>query len=350
MNRPVILLLLPFYPMVISAQKAAEPDSLPSWVLYGLGQQAYEQSVSARPRCISDVLSSAAASIRRPKPRWPRSPARVKARRFQEAQLQKAIDEQGLLQVPDDRYALLYALADLRLRTDPGASVEKGEAALETWRQILKDDEPYQAAQAGEDSRGLLQRLDGRQHAGQAQDGPGPQPHGEPRWAQPADVSVPAALGFSAACPSRRSPRFRWLTRPTSRPSPKALFALVGIFSTVIVQVKAIHPEYSFRGLDELFIDKASDYYIGKPEGLESTRSAGSANPGWLVRYQPVWGLSEVSERHALARHHSRRPRRFGRIKDYRERTASAHRGQGRDPPLEGRSFSRNWSRRTWIS
>ncbi len=29
--------------------------------------------------------------------------------------------------------------------------------------------------------------------------------------------------------------------------------------------------------------------YIGRPDGLESSRSAGSANPGWLVRYQPLW-------------------------------------------------------------
>jgi hypothetical protein len=147
MKRPVMLLFFFVLPMLILAQKAPEPESLPSWVLFGLGQQAYEQKRFGE----AAVYFRRAVDRRGIYPEAEAALARIAAQgegaALQEAQLQKALDERGLLQVPDDKYALLYALADLRLRTDPGVSMEKGEAALETWREILQDDQAYQAVE-----------------------------------------------------------------------------------------------------------------------------------------------------------------------------------------------------------
>jgi len=271
------------------AQPAPEPDQLPSWVLFGLGQKAYEQK----------RFGEATVYFRRAVDRkgiYPEAEAALakiadqgEGLALQEVQLQKALDERGLLLVPDDRFSLLYALADLRLRADKGTSVEKGEAALETWREILKDDAAYRAV---EETGGL----DGYYNA---------------LMAQASVVNLKTAQGPSLTENMVGMNRLLYLYRHplgfslrahqeiaalsvTNKAYKKAighsLFALVGIFSTVIDQVKLLHPDYVFRTLDELFADAASPVYLGKPVGIRPTSNqAGGPNPGWLVRYQPIW-------------------------------------------------------------
>jgi hypothetical protein len=274
----------------VSAQAfAPEPEELPSWVLLGLGQQAYEQKRFGE----ATVYFRKAVDRKGIYPEAESALAQIAnqgdGQALQEVQLQKALDERGLLQVPDDKYALLYALADLRLRADKGNSVEKGEAALETWREILKDDQAFRAV---EESGGL----DGYYNA---------------LMASANVVNLKTAQGTSLTQNLVGLNRLLYLYRHPLGFSLRAhqeiaalsvknkaykkavghsLFALVGIFSNVIDQVKVIHPDYVFRTLEELFGDPASEVYLGKPAGIRpSSNQAGGPNPGWLVRYQPIW-------------------------------------------------------------
>lgn len=284
-----LVIFLVFCFRAVAQSGAPEPDQLPSWVLFGLGQQAYEQK----------RFGEAAVYFRRAvdqKGIYPEAEAALaqianhgEGTALQEVQLQKALDERGLLQVPDDRYALLYALADLRLRSDAGTSVEKGEAALETWRDILKDDGAFQAVEA---SGGL----DGYYHA---------------LMAKPSIIVLKTAQEPSITANLVGINRLLYLYRHPLGFSLRAhqeiaalsvtnkaykiavghsLFALVGIFSNVIDQVKVTHPDYVFRNLDELFSDPNSEVYLGRPEGIRPrSTQAGGPNPGWFVRYQPIW-------------------------------------------------------------
>jgi len=293
--RPVFLFLLIVLPMMAAAQKAPapEPDSLPSWVLFGLGQQAYEQKRFGE----AAVYFRRAVDRRGVYPEAEAALAKIASQgqglALQEAQLQKALDERGLLQVPDDKYALLYALADLRLRTDSGTSIEKGEAAVETWREILKDDEAYQAI--GPDG------LEGYYNALMVRNIPiNLKTATQPSLTQNL-VGLNRLLylyrhplGFSLRAHQEIASE-SVVNKAYKQAIAHSLFALVGIFSTVIEQVRIIHPEYEFRSLDDLFVTTTSPVYIGKPEHLESSASAGSPNPGWLVRYQPIWDYLRAS-------------------------------------------------------
>jgi hypothetical protein len=288
MKRPVILLLFFVLPMVITAQKAPEPESLPSWVLFGLGQQAYEQK----------RFGEAAVYFRRAVDRrgiYPEAEAALakiasqgEGSALQEAQLQKALDERGLLQIPDDKYALLYALADLRLRNDPGISVEKGEAALETWREILEDDQPYQAAETSGGLDGYYNALMARNNPVTLKTANGPSLTQNLTGLNRLLYLYRHPLGFSLRA-HQEIASLSVTNKAYKQAIAHSLFALVGIFSTVIEQVKTVHPDYIFRSLDDLFVDQTSDVFIGKPDKLEASASAGSPNPGWLVRYQPIW-------------------------------------------------------------
>ena len=197
--------------------------------------------------------------------------------------------------VPDDRFALLYALADLRLRGDRGTSVEKGEAALETWREILHDDQAYRAVEESGGLEGYYNAL----------------------MAQSTVVNLKTATGTSLTDNMVGLNRLLYLYRHplgfslrahqeiaslsvTNKAFRKAvghsLFALTGIFSTVIEQVKIVHPDYVFRNLDELFSDPTSPVFLGRPVGIrETSAQAGGPNPGWFVRYQPIWDYVRAS-------------------------------------------------------
>ena len=294
MNRRVALFCFLFLPMVTSAQKAPEPDSLPSWVLFGLGQQAYEQK----------RFGEAAVYFRRAVDRrgiYPEAEAALakiasqgEGSALQQAQLQKALDERGLLQVPDDKYALLYSLADLQLRGDPGLSVEKGEAALETWREILNDDQPYQAVEASGGLEGYYNALMVRNTPVNLKTATGPSLTQNLIGLNRLLYLYRHPLTFSLKA-HQEIASLSVVNKAYKQAIAHSLFALVGIFSTVIEQVRVYHPEYSFRGLDDLFTDRTSSVYIGKPDKLESSASADSPNPGWLVRYQPIWDYLRAS-------------------------------------------------------
>ncbi len=229
--------------MMAAAQKAAEPDSLPSWVLFGLGQQAYEQK----------RFGEAAVYFRRAVERrgiYPEAEAALakiagqgEGAALQEAQLQKALDEQGLLQVPDDKYALLYALADLRLRTDPGLSVEKGEAALETWRLILKDDVPYQAAESSGGLEGYYNALMAENTPVKLKTATGPSLTENLGGLNRLMFLYQQPLGFSLRA-HQEIAALSVTNKAYKQAIAHSLFALVGIFSTVIEQVRALHPDY----------------------------------------------------------------------------------------------------------
>jgi hypothetical protein len=299
MNRvarsPLLFFLVIFGTVPLTAQAPSEPDHLPSWVLFGLGQQAYEEKRFGD----ATVYFRQAVDRRGIYPEAEAALAQIAAQgeglALQEVQLQKALDERGLLQVPDDRYALLYALADLRLRSDNGTSVEKGEAALETWREILQDDAAFRAVdQAG--------GLDGYYNA---------------LMTKPSVVNLKTATGPSLTQNMIGLNKLLYLYRHPLGFSLRAhqeiaslsvtnkaykiavghsLFAFVGILSTVIDQVKVVHPDYVFRTLDELFSDSSSEVYLGKPPGVREVSSqAGGPNPGWMVRYQPIWDYLRAS-------------------------------------------------------
>lgn len=273
----------------LTGQALSEPDQLPSWVLYGLGQQALGDKKFGE----ATVYFRAAVDRRGLYPEAEAALAQIAGQgdgeALQEAELLKALDERGLLVVPDDKYALLYALADLRLRQDDGHSKEKGEAALETWREILNDDTVYRQV---EESGGLdgyykslmdvpnIVTLKTATEASLTQNLVGLNKLLY-LYRHPLGFSLKAHQEIAAL--SVRNGAYK-------KAIGQSLFALTGIFSSVIEEVQAIHPDYVFKTLDELFANPDSEVYLGRPEGvLETSASAGGPNPGWLVRYQPIW-------------------------------------------------------------
>lgn len=276
-------------PGILTAQLAPEPDHLPSWVLLGLGQQAYEQKRFGE----ATVYFRQAVDRKGIYPEAEAGLAQIAAQgegvALQEAQLQKALDERGLLQVPDDRYELLYALADLRLRADRGTSVEKGEAALETWREILLDDAAYRAVEASGGLDGYFNALMSKPSIVNLKTASGPNLTQNLVGLNKLLYLYRHPLGFSLRA-HQEIAALSLTNKAYKKAMVHSLFALVGIFSTVIDQVRVIHPDYVFRTLDELFSDSSSGFYLGKPPGVrEVTSQAGGPNPGWLVRYQPTW-------------------------------------------------------------
>ena len=268
---------------------APEPESLPSWVLYGLGQQAADE------KRFGEALVFFRKAVDR-KGIYPEAEAALakiagqgEGTALQEAELQKALDQRGLLQVPDDRYALLYALADLRLRSDPGTSVEKGEAALETWREILKDDTAFQAVDQAGGLDGYYNALMGKTSTVTFKTATGPSLTQAMVGLNKVLYLYRHPLGFSLRA-HQEIAALSVTNKAYKKAVGHSLFALVGIFSTVIEQVKVIHPDYVFRSLDELFSDPTSDVYLGKPAGIrETSPGPGGPNLGALVRYRPIW-------------------------------------------------------------
>ena len=282
-----LFLLLVFGVGAVVAQPAPEPDHLPSWVLFGLGQQAYD----AKRFGEATVYFRQAIDRRGIYPEAEAALARIAAQgegvALQEVQLQKALDERGLLQVPDDRYTLLYALADLRLRTDNGTSIEKGEAALETWREILQDDEAYKAVNESLD--GYYNSLMAAASVVIFKTATGPSLTENLVGLNRLLYLYRHPLGFSLRA-HQEIAALSVTNKAYKKAVGHSLFALVGIFSTVIEKLKVIHPDYVFRTLDDLFSNAGSPVYLGKPPGVRVVSAqAGSPNPGWLVRYQPLW-------------------------------------------------------------
>jgi hypothetical protein len=286
----LLFVLCVLSPGLFAQASASEPDQLPSWVLYGLGQKAYEDKKFGE----ATVYFRKAVDRRGIYPEAEAALARIAGQgegtALQEAQLLKALDERGLLQVPDDKYNLLYALADLRLRSDDGKSVEKGEAALETWREILQDDKAYKAVDEGGGLDGYYKALMDKPNVVNLKTATGPSLTQNLVGLNKLLYLYHHALGFSLRA-HQEIAALSVTNKAYKKAVGHSLFALVGIFSTTIEQVQDIHPEYQFRTLDELFSDPTSDYYVGKPAGTreKTAASAGAPNPGWLVRYQPIW-------------------------------------------------------------
>jgi hypothetical protein len=288
LSATLVLVALPAWAQTLPTP-APEPDSLPSWVLYGLGQQAVEE------KRFGEAMVEFRKAVDR-KGIYPEAEAALakiagqgEGTALQEAELQKALDQRGLLQVPDDRYALLYALADLRLRADAGTSVEKGEAALETWREILKDDTAFQAVDQAGGLDGYYNALMGKASNVTFKTATGPSLTESMVGLNKLLYLYRHPLGFSLRA-HQEIAALSVTNKAYKKAVGHSLFALVGIFSTVIDQVKVTHPDYVFRSLDELFSDPASEVYLGKPAGVRETSAGpGGPNPGWLVRYQPVW-------------------------------------------------------------
>lgn len=295
-NGALVLLGLTLVLPLGAQTPAPEPTSLPSWVLFGLGQKAYEEKRFGE----ATVYFRQAIDRRGVYPEAEAALARIAAQgeglALLEAQLLKALDERGLLQVPDDRYALLYALADLRLRLDQGRSVEKGEAALETWREILHDDEAYQAVEQSGGLDGYYKALLDRPSVVTLKTATGPSITESLVGLNKLLYLYRHPLGFSLKA-HQEIAALSVTNKAYKKAVGHSLFALTGIFSTIIAQVQVIHPDYVFRNLEELFSDPNSPYFIGAPIDLVSSpASAGSPNPGWLVRYQPLWDYLRASD------------------------------------------------------
>lgn len=285
----VLVALFLVTPLLLAQPAAPEPDKLPSWVLFGMGQQAYEEKRFGE----ATVYFRQAVDRRGIYPEAEAALARIASQgeglALQEAQLQKALDERGLLQVPDDRYALLYALAELRLRADSGTTVEKGEAALETWREILQDDSAYRAVEESGGLDGYYNALMAKASVVNLKTATGPNQSENLVGLNRFLYLYRHPLGFSLKA-HQEIAALSVKNRAYKKALGHSVFALTGIFSTVIDQVKLVHPDYVFRSLDELFADTDSPVYLGRPQGVrEFTAQAGGPNPGWFVRYQPIW-------------------------------------------------------------
>ena len=269
------------------SQVPSEPASLPSWVLLGLGKRSAEQH----------QYGDAVVSLRKAVDRrglYPEAEIQLATiaglngnPALQESLLEKALAESGLLQVPEDRYTILYALADLRLKTEIPGGILKGEKALETWREILRDDTVYQAAQESGGLEGYYRALlvPNSPIVLKTSTGPGLNESfvGLNRvlylYRHPLSFSLVAHEKIAALSLENRAYKAA---------AAQALFALTAIFSTVLDEVRVFQPDYVFRDLKELFVDSTSPVFLGRST-LADTSTPGGPNPGWLVRYQPIW-------------------------------------------------------------
>jgi len=272
-----------------AAAQLAEPDHLPSWVLLGLGQH----DLAEHRWGSATVFLRKAVDAKGLYPEAEAGLAQVASTgdglAFQEAELRKALSEADLLQVPDDKYALLYQLADLQLRSDPGTSLEFGENALETWREILKDDRAFQEVENGGGLEGYYNALMKPASIVQFKTETGPNLTASLVGLNRLLYLYRHPLGFSLKA-HQKIAELMVKNKAYKKAIGHAAFALVGIFSTVIQAVQDSQPDYVFRSLDELFADPSSAVYLGKPAGLHPRAlRPGDANPGWFVRYQPIW-------------------------------------------------------------
>ena len=280
----VLCLMVP-----LAGQVPSEPASLPSWVLLGLGKRMAEQHL------YGDAMVSLRKSVDR-RGVFPEAEVQLATiaglngnPALQESLLEKALSEAGLLQVTDDRYTILYALADLRLKTEVLSGKLKGAQALETWREILQDDKVYQKVQDSGGLEGYFRALMATPSPISLKTSPSPGLaetfFGLNRvlylYRHPLTFSLKAHQNIAAVSLENKAYKVA---------AAESLFAFTGILSTVIEEVKVFHPDYVFRDLKEFFVDSNSPVYLGKPIGAgESTGQPGGPNPGWLIRYQPVW-------------------------------------------------------------
>ena len=280
----VLCLMVP-----LAGQVPSEPASLPSWVLLGLGKRMAEQHL------YGDAMVSLRKSVDR-RGVFPEAEVQLATiaglngnPALQESLLEKALSEAGLLQVTDDRYTILYALADLRLKTEVLSGKLKGAQALETWREVLQDDKVYQKVQDSGGLEGYFRALMATPSPISLKTSPSPGLaetfFGLNRvlylYRHPLTFSLKAHQNIAAVSLENKAYKVA---------AVESLFAFTGILSTVIEEVKVFHPDYVFRDLKEFFVDSNSPVYLGKPIGAgESTGQPGGPNPGWLIRYQPVW-------------------------------------------------------------
>ena len=280
----VLCLMVP-----LAGQVPSEPASLPSWVLLGLGKRMAEQHL------YGDAMVSLRKSVDR-RGVFPEAEVQLATiaglngnPALQESLLEKALSEAGLLQVTDDRYTILYALADLRLKTEVLSGKLKGAQALETWREVLQDDKVYQKVQDSGGLEGYFRALMATPSPISLKTSPSPGLaetfFGLNRvlylYRHPLTFSLKAHQNIAAVSLENKAYKVA---------AAESLFAFTGILSTVIEEVKVFHPDYVFRDLKEFFVDSNSPVYLGKPIGAgESTGQPGGPNPGWLIRYQPVW-------------------------------------------------------------
>ena len=265
----------------------AEPHIYPSWVEYGEGLK--EMAENHYGEAAVDFNRAIERKGIFPEAEWKLADlAGLDGDPLiKERLLEKALDEAGLLVVPDDRWELLYDLAAVRLRL-PSQGLEKKSLAMDTYRQILNQDPDY----ARLESEGGLAGYDAAFFTR-----PGSfiyQSTGLPSFTSqltglnrvlylfhhPVDFSLKAHEELA---------RLYLENHAYDQAEVHALYALTAIFSTVIDEVQRIQPDYVFRSLNDLFVNQKSPVFLGVPSGLLSHRqSPGSANPGWLSRWQDI--------------------------------------------------------------
>lgn len=285
----------------LPANLNSEPETLPSWVLFGLGKRALDQ------RNFAEAVVDFRRAIQRkgiyPEAEW--ALARIAGMNgnptLQESLLEKALDESGLLAVPEDRIQILYELAALRqLHANPQTK-EKGEAALETYREILHEDPVYRAAENSGGLEGYFKAFMAAPSTVVYKTGNGPSPTAALSGLNRLLYLYPQTVDFSLKA-HQEVARMAMENKAYRMAASECLFSVTVIFSTVIQEVRKIHPDYTFRDLAELLVQKDSPVYLGKPEGSVASRvRPGAPNPGWFVRYQPIWDyLKDVRAKETL--------------------------------------------------
>ncbi len=272
----------------------AEPHVLPSWVEFGRGEMAVQEKHYGQ--AVNDFRKAIERKGIYPEAEWKLAEvAGINGDPLVEAQLLRhALGEAGLLAVPDDKWAILYTLAKVEKQL-PSPGLEKKSLAMDTYREILSQDPDYEALEAGTGLGGYDAAFftkPGRfVYQSTGKESFTSQLTGLNRvlylYHHPVDFSLKAHQELAKLYLENHA----W-----DQAEVHALYALTAIFSTVIDAVQAQQPDYVFHSLNDFFRNRNSPVFLGVDPRLQSHRGPGSANPGWMSRWQDIWDFLKKSK------------------------------------------------------
>lgn len=263
--------------------KPDEPKDLPSWVLLGQSRQLMAEKKYGE----AVVLLRQAIARRGVYPEAELELAHILGingdLRIKEKQLERALDQAGLLGVREDKYNLLYQLAEVRgLLEKPGLPF-RGDAQVQVLMKILEDDQVFHGKQGTRNGETATVLASYNRALFERQNGP-----------QGLDRVLflhRAPLTFSLKAHQQLG-RIYLDNHAYEKAVNHYLFALTGIFSRTLDLVEEIDRGYEHKSLLDLFNEDPAkgEVILGNGRRLASDPDFGALN-----KFKPVREYLEAS-------------------------------------------------------